>query len=427
MKLIYAEVTDFQGLKKVRIEPGGGLSLLCGRNAVGKTSLIRAIRSALLGLRDAPKAPIRRGCEKALVELGLGEGDEVEYIVRRSFTANGSYLTVSNSDGAKYGQKKLDSIVGRLAIDPLEFSRLRPSKQFSELRSIVDLGEDYDSLEADRKRIEENAKELRSIVKELGGRIDNMGGYPEDYPEDYPDKRIDTAEIAAELQKAGLRNGGNYRERMKLEDDQNDVCKTREEILKFERDLKLMKEKLAIQEGEFEEQAKKVKALIDVDAESIKERLDEIDSHNRMVDLHEKLLEMTAERDQKAEAVKRLESDAAGIEARQQELLESAEMPVEGLGFGDGVVTFNGAPLDQASGSEQLKICGAMAMNMKGIRMDGRLRLILITDGSLLDSANLGIYEEMAEEAGFQVVIERVDESGKTGFVIEDGELVNVE
>ena len=55
--------------------------------------------------------------------------------------------------------------------------------------------------------------------------------------------------------------------------------------------------------------------------------------------------------------------------------------------------------------------------------MNPKLRVIRITDGSLLDTENMALIEKMATEADFQIWIERVDESGTAGVVIEDGQV----
>ncbi len=58
----------------------------------------------------------------------------------------------------------------------------------------------------------------------------------------------------------------------------------------------------------------------------------------------------------------------------------------------------------------------AMAMNPK-------LRVIRVRDGSLLDEDGLRLLAEMADKSDYQIWIERVDSSGKVGFVLEDGHL----
>ena len=60
----------------------------------------------------------------------------------------------------------------------------------------------------------------------------------------------------------------------------------------------------------------------------------------------------------------------------------------------------------------------------KAMAGNPKLRIIRITDGSLLDAKNLEIVREMAGSRDFQVWIERVDESGKVGIYLEDGAVV---
>ena len=102
------------------------------------------------------------------------------------------------------------------------------------------------------------------------------------------------------------------------------------------------------------------------------------------------------------------ESKSAGIAA--------AKMPIDGLGFDETGVTYGGMPLKQCSSSEQLRVSTAVAM-----ALNPQIRVLRITDGSLLDSDNLATLEELARAHGFQIWVEKVDESGKVGIVIEEG------
>ena len=50
-----------------------------------------------------------------------------------------------------------------------------------------------------------------------------------------------------------------------------------------------------------------------------------------------------------------------------------------------------------------------------------KLRVMQIRDGSLLDDDGLLAIADLAEQHNYQVLIERVDSSGKVGVVMEDG------
>src|SRR5690606_15287184 len=99
--------------------------------------------------------------------------------------------------------------------------------------------------------------------------------------------------------------------------------------------------------------------------------------------------------------------------------IAAANLPVPGLSFDADAVTLNGVPFDQGSDAEQLRASVAIAA-----ALNPKLRVIRIRDGSLLDEDGLQLVAELAEQQDMQVWIERVDASGKVGFVIDDGALV---
>jgi hypothetical protein len=85
-------------------------------------------------------------------------------------------------------------------------------------------------------------------------------------------------------------------------------------------------------------------------------------------------------------------------------------------------VLFNEIPLDQVSAAERVRVALAISM-----ALNPKLRVLRITDGSLLDTDSWKIITEMAEKNDFQVWVEVVDESGSVGFYIEDGSVKAVE
>lgn len=76
---------------------------------------------------------------------------------------------------------------------------------------------------------------------------------------------------------------------------------------------------------------------------------------------------------------------------------------------------------DQASTAEQLRVSAAIAM-----ALSPALRVLIVREGSLLDSTSLAMLAEMAAEKDFVVLCETVDESGQVGIYIEDGSIAAV-
>lgn len=129
------------------------------------------------------------------------------------------------------------------------------------------------------------------------------------------------------------------------------------------------------------------------------------------------------ERQQAVAQAKQLWAEADEITARmkareteRRAVIESAALPIAGLGFSPFGVTYNGLPLEQASSAEQLRVSVAIAM-----ASNPKLRVLRIKDGSLLDERSMAMLQEMADAKEYQCFIEMVDTSGTVGIVMEDG------
>ena len=119
--------------------------------------------------------------------------------------------------------------------------------------------------------------------------------------------------------------------------------------------------------------------------------------------------------------VKGNEMKIKSIDAEKESIISNAALPLQGLGFNDTGVTYQGRPLSDCSGMEKLEISAAIGMSMK--KPEG-INVMRIADGSSIDSEHLHRLREMCRNTGFQLWIETVDETGEVGFYIEDGELV---
>lgn len=103
--------------------PPAGI-LIKGGNARGKTSILRAIRAALLA-RGVDASAIRNGEDKSEILVDM---DALH--VRRSIRPRGNDLTVAGADGMVLGKPQtiLDDLFGR-DIDPLEFYKADDKKR----------------------------------------------------------------------------------------------------------------------------------------------------------------------------------------------------------------------------------------------------------------------------------------------------------
>jgi hypothetical protein len=340
-----------------------------------------------------------------------------EIRVERRFTESGSTLVVENADGARFPgpQRMLDSLLGSLSFDPLGFTRLKPREQFDELRRVAEIDVDLDALDGKNLGDFQRRTDLNREAKAARARADGIT-----VPADAPEAPVDTAALIDAMENAAKANGEIEGRRARRAAAISDVAK-----LKGDAEHKRNEAARLVSDAQdLESRAAELQARLDaagplpepVDVADLRRRIDEAAGRNKG----------HAARQARAAALdeaQRLEAEAAAltdaIAARNEAkaaAVARAKLPVPGLGLGDGVVTYNGVPLDQASGAEQLRVSLAIAM-----ASNPRLRVIRITDGSLLDEASMALVAAMAAERDYQVWIERVDTSGRVGFVIEDG------
>ena len=139
---------------------------------------------------------------------------------------------------------------------------------------------------------------------------------------------------------------------------------------------------------------------------------------NRRADQYDDYQAKVNARKSKQEASENWTKTIEGLDSQRDAAIAAASFPVPGLSFNETGVLYNGLPFSQCSSAEKLRVSVAIA-----IATSPKLRVIRITDGSLIDSKNMAIIEEMARSNDYQIWIERVDESGKVGVFIEDGEV----
>lgn len=417
MRIKNFQAENFKKLVVVEIEPDGNLVQITGENGNGKTSVLDAIWVALAGLSVSPEKPIRDGQTQARIRIDMGE-----IVVTRTFKEKeGGYtssIRVENADGTALAspQALLDGLMGHLTFDPMAFSRLDSKGKFEALRRFVP-DVDFDMIDAENKADYAARTDLNRKAKEADTLARNIT-----FERGLPADRIDESALTDELQKAAEFNA-NIEMR---KNNRANMVKTNAERQK---ELDRLAQEITRLQNQFHE----LTAAIDadqkklasapplpepVDVSKAREKLDEAKRVNGQIALREEQAEhkLIAEEIEKQAAVltekmkKRDEDKKAKIAA--------AKLPVEGIGFGEGSVLLNDQPFSQASDAEQLRASIAIAMGL-----NPKLRIIRVRDGSLLDKKSMAILAEMADKQDYQVWIERVDDSGKVGFVLEDGYL----
>ena len=402
MKIVRLTAENIKRLRAVEITPDGNTVVISGRNGQGKTSVLDAIWLALGGgtaTKDtATSRPIRDGEDRASVTVDLGD-----LKVTRTWAGDKTALKVQSADGASYSspQSMLDSLVGRLSFDPLAFAQQDEKAQLRTLLELVDI--DPTLLDNRRRAIFDERTDVNRRHRELLAQVAALplaeGGLP--------DVEVSLSELLDEAQKARAW--------------QDRAQRIRDDHAAAEGAVERARTELALAEAALAETAAavaKIPATLP-DPAALDEQIRSAEDTNRKVRAAAERSRLQVLADETGAEAKELTEQIDAIDAQKAEAIRNAEMPIDGLGFDDDGVTYQGVPFKQCSAAEQLRVSVAMAM-----AMNPKIRVIRITDGSLLDSQNLALIEDMAADGDFQVWIEKVDETGDVGIYIEDGSVV---
>lgn len=399
MKVINLQIENFKRLKAIDITPDGFLQVIGGDNAQGKTSVMDALWITLGGIAQAKiiTNPIREGETQASVRIDLGE-----IIVTRTWKGEKTTLKVESQNGSVFPspQSMLDNLLGRLSFDPLEFTRLTSKQQVNALLDISGLGEDLDRLAGIRSLKYDQRADLGRQLKQLQAEVDALGSI-----EPNADEKISISDLVSEVQKAIAHN--NLRSDLNNREDKarNRISELHEALIKAEKELDNV-------------YAEKSKYPTPIDVDALQAKLDNAEQINSAYDRNQKRIKLSERLSEKQSLHSARELDIQEIDEEKERLVESAKFPVDGLGFDDEGVIFNGIPFVQASSAEQIKVSLGMAM-----ALNPAIKVIRIMDGSLLDINSMQMVYEMAHEHDYQVWVERVGEGDSMAVIIEDGKV----
>jgi DNA repair exonuclease SbcCD ATPase subunit len=429
MRITTARVRDFKGVHDVTINPPADsyLLLIGGENDAGKTSTFDGILSALGGKAMLPAEAVRRGADKAVIDLELDGGT---YRIERTVPKDGEpTLKVTGPDGRiSRPQEWLAKLIGHCFLDPLKLLIAKPDEQRALVARLVGL--DLDAFKAERKALYDDrsaiGKVLTSAAAELGrlpaatprpAEARSQAAIRDDQDALEAERRAIDAK-RANLDKLCTERAGwtSRAERLRA-----DIARLQAELGGIEDRLTAGEPLLRIAEDDVATHASEFRAgVLDGQRAKLREESTKAETLARWEAAHEALASRRraaeeqvsrhgAERD-------RLTAAIEAVDARKSAALAVAAMPVEGLGISDDGLTLDGFPFEQASHSAQMRCAIAITMAMQPGLQD-----ILIRDGSLIGEARLALLAGEAMFAGCRLWIERVGEKDEGAIIIRDG------
>lgn len=438
-----------ENIKKVKIvdfQPNRYVTKISGANGSGKTSALDAVFYALAGRKTLPSALIRQGQKTGRIRI-----ETKRHIITRRLDDKGGALQIedkSTNTLVKEPADWLKAMASDLGFDPLEFMRMKPEDQFDHLKRLVPMAEDVEHLEDANREDDGTWTRRRAEMRSMEATRERMTVVP-----DLPEQPIDIDALLAEARTVSQHNREIEQEQRNRDITHAEKQRLIDQMAARNEQMKELRAKIGQLEFANEQDAGAREAIAEEinnwkplaepkDRRAIDDQISDASSLNARITTNNANREQRAKFDEDINTIKdELERLSETIRERKLTIartLEKARFPIPGLSFvtieedtagrkrenPKKVVTYNGIPLKDASSGEQIRVSTAIGMAGKP-----ELRFLLIREGSLLDDNGMAILEEMAHENDWQILVEVVDQSGKVGVYLEDGEVkaVNAE
>lgn len=408
VKINKLEIENVKRVKAVQIEPtANGLTVVGGKNGQGKTSVLDSIAWALGGNSYKPSNPHREGSVVApMIRIQLDNG----LIVERK--GDNGTLKVIDPSGKKAGQNLLNSFVEQFAINLPKFMEMNSKDKTKALLNTVDgLGEKI-------YQIEQEELEIYNKRRTVGQIRDQKKHYAEEQPfyKEVGNEIVSASELIKEQQEILARNGENQRKRDNLENltaRQNLAIKKKAEL---ERQLLEVNNELETLESDIETANKDVVDLIDESTEELEQSIENIEEINRKVRANQDREKAEMDAEHYALEYKDLSDEIDALREQKLDLLNGANLPLEGLSVDNGVITYKGQPWDNMSGSEQLIVATAIVR-----KINPQCEFVLVDKLEQMDLETLLDFANWLKDNKLQAIATRVSTGEECQIIIEDG------
>lgn len=236
---------------------------------------------------------------------------------------------------------------------------------------------------------------------------------------------VSAAELVAEKERLEAENDKVDEAQQVVDEQRSFVQDVKANIARIEEEIKILQEQLKEEKQSLKDETANLTAMEEEFATLEKHNLAEINDKIATVDETNKKAQKWQDYQKAKQAAEEYEEESRGLTAKleaikqyRQDLVQNAKFPVEGLDFAADGVLYKGLPFEQASEAEKLMVSFAIAAEQHP-----DLKVVTIDGAERLDSEYLALIHKMAEEKDLQVWMTIVDNSGKVGIVIEDGEV----
>lgn len=400
VKISSLEIENVKRVKAVQLTPAeNGLMIIGGKNNQGKTSVLDAIAWALGGDRLKPSQTIREGSViPPHLEVTLSNGIKV---VR---SGNNSTLKVIDPNGNKGGQQLLNEFVEQFALNLPKFLNQSGKEKADTLLRIIGVGNKLYELENEEEKLYNQRHTIGQIA-------DRKKKFAKEMPvfADAPKEFVSATELIKQQQDILARNGENQRKRQLKEQYDRELAQAQTAFDEA-------KKRLQTAEQNAITARKSAENLMDESTAELEQNIADIEQINTKVranlDREKAELDAEAYKNQYIQLTEEIQS----VRNAKAELLDGADLPLEGLSVDNGELIYNGFRWDNMSGSEQLKVATAIVR-----KLNPNCGFVLIDKLEQMDIDTLNEFGRWLENEGLQAIATRVSTGDECSIIIEDG------
>ena len=447
-----------------------------GKNGVGKTSIIDAIRLALTNQSNRDVV-VRSGAEEGEI---LIETDSSLSIYRKKRIGQADYKMIKEDNKAVMSPERyLSDIFTPLQLNPTEFTKMSSQDQNRAILNLIEFDWDLKWIEEKFGEIPKGVNYDQHILKVLEEIQSEKGFYyqsrqdinrearnkesfcvdiiktlPEHYDaekwreyslsEKYAElnkkkdenSKIERAKVFASAYNAKMsairatRDEAIQLEKDLISDEKNELHK---KIERLKAEIKAAEDKIAGLDDRLNDKIKVAEAQAEAAVEKLnseyksaekyaEKEITPTDALETEIQFAEKMKTHLNEYDRMVrmkKEIKTLEEQSAALTSKIElarnlpaEILKTAKIPLKNLTVENGVPLINGRPISNLSTGEQLDLCVDVALSKPG-----RLKILLIDEISVLDTASRERLYEKCRKNGLQFIATRTSDSDEMEVV----------
>ena len=231
-----------------------------------------------------------------------------------------------------------------------------------------------------------------------------------------PDQPISPIELIQAQQEILAKNGENQRKRQRLKEIEQGYQFLNQELERARLKVYGLEEKLKTAGDDLETARKEAMDLVDESTAELEESLRNIESLNIKIRANLDKEKALQEADEYKSQYDELSEEIKGLRTAKINLLNGADLPLEGLTVEDGELLFHNQKWDNMSASEQLRVATAIVR-----KVNPECGFILLDKLEQMDQETLAEFGAWLEAQGLQAIATRVSSGDECQIIIEDG------